>query len=373
MDQRPTAQPSAHDQLERHSFLLSLILVSMLFLLIMWPFWGAILWACIVGVIFSPLNQRLLRLGKQPKPNLAASLTLLICLTMGIIPALFVIGSFFKEGADLYQRLKSGDFDLRGQIEQVQSAFPIVNQFLKRFNIDLNQIQAQLSDAALSASGFVAQNAIQFGQGTVQFFVSLAIMLYVAFFTLRDGDKLVDTLGRALPLGDERERLLFTKFAGVVRATVKGNLLVAMVQGGLGGLIFWILGINGAFLWGVVMTLLSMIPVVGAGLIWVPVAIYLFAIGEVTDGIILVAYGAVVIGLVDNILRPQLVGRDTKLPDYIVLLSTLGGFALFGINGFILGPLIAALFIAFWEIFIREFNSPNEPSIGEQKRIEKID
>jgi predicted PurR-regulated permease PerM len=138
---------------------------------------------------------------------------------------------------------------------------------------------------------------------------------------------------------------------------VKGNLLVAAVQGMLGGLIFWALDIRGALLWGVVMTLLSLIPVVGAGLIWGPVAIYLFAIGEWPQGVILVAFGAVVIGLADNILRPLLVGRDTKLPDYIVLLSTLGGFSLFGMNGFVLGPLVAALFIAFWEIFIREFNT----------------
>jgi predicted PurR-regulated permease PerM len=132
---------------------------------------------------------------------------------------------------------------------------------------------------------------------------------------------------------------------------------VAAVQGTLCGIIFWALSIPGAFLWGVVMTLLSLIPVVGAGLIWGPVAIYLFAIGEWVQGLILAGFGAGVIGLVDNILRPILVGRDTKLPDYIVLLSTLGGFVLFGMNGFVVGPLIAALFVAFWGIFMREFNA----------------
>ncbi len=152
-----------------------------------------------------------------------------------------------------------------------------------------------------------------------------------------------------------RESLLFKKFAEVTRATVKGNLVVAAVQGTLGGLIFLALGIPGALLWGVVMTLLSLIPVVGAGLIWAPVALYLFAVGEWVQGLILAAFGAVVIGLVDNILRPILVGRDTKLPDYMVLLSTLGGFVLFGMNGFVVGPLIAALFVTFWQIFVREF------------------
>src|SRR5690606_10965043 len=115
---------------------------------------------------------------------------------------------------------------------------------------------------------------------------------------------LISKLVHALPLGDERERRLFDKLAEVIRATVKGNLAVAAVQGTLGGLIFWALGIPGAFLWGVVMTLLSLIPVVGAGLIWLPVAIYLFATGEWVKGLILFGFGAAVIGLVDNVLRP---------------------------------------------------------------------
>jgi len=354
-------QPLSKEQarLEKNSFLLALVGVSILFLFLLWPFWGAIFWACLIGLIFAPLYQRLLNIGK-PKPNLAAAISLLICFVMGILPALFVIGSFFREGANLYQRLKSGDFDFSSQIEQIQTAFPIIKSFLARFNLDIEQIQAQLSDVALAGSGLIAQNALQFGQGTVQFIVAISLMLYVAFFMLRDGEQLVAVLVRALPLGDEREYLLFNKFAEVARATVKGNLLVAAVQGFLGGLIFWILDIRGAFLWGVVMTLLAMIPVVGAGLIWGPVALYLFSIGEATQGIILVVYGAVVIGLADNILRPLLVGRDTKLPDYLVLLSTLGGFAVFGLNGFVLGPMVAVLFIAFWEIFTREFNSPQE-------------
>ncbi len=356
MDNKPQIMRSEQVRLEKSTFLMALVLVSLFFLLLLWPFWGAIFWACIIGLIFSPLYRRLLRLGK-PKPNLAALASLLVCFVIGIIPTLFVVASFFREGAGLYQRIKSGDFDLGARIEQIQTAFPAIQHFLDRFNLNIDGIQTQFSDLALSASGYLAQNAIELGQGTLQLFIALGLMLYVAFFMLRDGDKLVKLLVRALPMRDEQEYLLINKFAEVVRATVKGNLLVATVQGMLGGFIFWALDINGALLWGVVMALLSLIPVVGAGLIWGPVAIYLFAIGEWPQGLILVVFGAVVIGLADNILRPLLVGRDTKLPDYLVLLSTLGGFAVFGLNGFILGPLVAALFIAFWGIFIREFNT----------------
>ncbi|MFX4227198.1 MAG: AI-2E family transporter [Porticoccaceae bacterium] len=367
MKQKPDFQQINQARLEKHSFLITLILLSLLFFFLLQPFWGAIFWACIIGLLFSPLNRRLLLLGNKPKPNLAALLTLLICLIICIVPTLFVLASFFSEGVNLYQRLRSGEFDLGARIEQVQSAFPAVQELMDRLNLDMGDLQNQLSDAAMGATGYIAQNAFVLGQGTLGFFISLALMLYVAFFMLRDGDKLVQMLIRALPLGNEREHLLFAKFAEVVRATVKGNLLVAIIQGSLGGLIFWVLGINGALLWGVVMTLLSLIPVVGAGLIWAPVAIYLFAVGDLTESLILTAFGAGVIGLIDNLLRPILVGRDTKLPDYIVLLSTLGGFALFGINGFVLGPLVAALFIAFWQIFMREFNSPSTDETKEEE------
>jgi predicted PurR-regulated permease PerM len=163
---------------------------------------------------------------------------------------LFVIISFFREGSTLYYRLKSGDFDLAGRIEKIQTAFPSIKNFLDRFGLDINTIQTQLSDFALTASGYIAQNALALGHGTLQVFLALGLMLYMAFFMLRDGDKLVKILVRALPLGDEREYLLFNKFAEVVRPTVKKNLLVAAVQGLFGGFIFWVLDIRGALLWG---------------------------------------------------------------------------------------------------------------------------
>ena len=179
-----------------------------------------------------------------------------------------------------------------------------------------------------------------------------------------DGTKIQELLIKALPFGDHREKLLFRKFAEVTRATVKGSLLVAAAQGALGGVIFWLLDIHAALLWGVVMTALALIPVVGAALVWGPVAIYLLLTGDYWDGGILLAYGSTVIGLADNILRPLLVGRDTKLPDFLVLLSTLGGFVFFGMDGFVTGPTLAVLFVTVWQIFIAEFgaNAPVSPA-----------
>ena len=157
-------------------------------------------------------------------------------------------------------------------------------------------------------------------------------------------------LARDIPLAADHKRELFGKFATVIRATVKGNILVAMSQGALGGLIFAFLGIPGAVLWGVVMAVLSLLPAVGASLVWGPVALYFFSTGAIWQGAVLTAFGVLVIGLVDNILRPILVGKDTKMPDYLVLLSTLGGLAVFGLNGFVIGPVIAAMFMAVWGI-----------------------
>lgn len=357
MDNRMDRHGMEQSVLERRSFLLALLAVTLLFLYLLKPFFGAIFWACIIGLLFHPLHVRLLRAWGN-RPNLAALATLFIGAVIGIIPALFVIGSFFQEGAELYQRVQSGELDPGSYLERLRESFPAAQSFFEGLGLDLDNIKAQLSAAAIAVSRYIAQHAVQLGQGTLQWFISLGLMLYVAFFMLRDGPRLLALLVRALPLGDEREHLLLAKFAEVTRATVKGNLVVAVVQGTLGGIIFFLLGIPGALLWAVVMTLLSLIPVAGAGLIWGPVAIYLFAIGDWVQGLILTAFGIGVIGVVDNILRPILVGRDTKLPDYIVLLSTLGGFVLFGINGFVIGPLLAALFVAFWQIFMREFYAP---------------
>jgi len=146
--------------------------------------------------------------------------------------------------------------------------------------------------------------------------------------------------------------MLLARFGLVVRATVRGDILVAMLQGGLGGLGFWVLGIPAAILWTVLMSFLALLPVLGAALVWIPFAIYLLSTGEVGQGFALMAYGLLVISLVDNFVRPRLIGQATKIPEFIVLISTLGGVAAFGLQGFITGPVVAAMFISVWMTFL---------------------
>lgn len=341
-------------KLETRTFLAMLVGVSLAFVFLMKPFFGPIFWAIAIALIFYPFQKVLIRkLGDRP--NINALITLFVCMIIVVIPILALVTSLVAEGVSVYQQIQDGEIRPGEYIDQVNKSFPAIQAFLAQFDISFSELRDRAVSLFVGGSQFLGKQALGVGQNTFQFFLGLALMLYLAFFLLRDGSKLVELIIHALPLGDERERLLFAKFAEVTRATVKGNLLIAIVQGALGGIIFWILGIKGAVLWGVVMAIVSLIPAVGAALVWVPAAIYLAAIGDVTEALILTAYGLVVIGLSDNLLRPLLVGRDTKLPDYIVLLSTLGGIAMFGVNGFVMGPLVAALFISVWGIFIREF------------------
>ena len=348
------------ERLERRSFIFTLLLVTIAFGFLLKPFFTAIFWACAVALIFHPLYRYLLH--RFPAwPNLTALATLLLCIVVVVIPVLAVASSFVSEVANLYQKVQSGEINLGAKVEQVRAAFPGINAALERVGLDFDGLKERLLGGLMTAGSLIAKNALALGQNTLNFFVNLGLMLYLTFFLIRDGNSLVALLIRALPLGDEREKLLLAKFAEVTRATIKGNLVVAVTQGTLGGIIFWILGLPAPLLWGVVMTVLSLLPAVGAAIIWFPAGLYLYATGDTVKATVLMIYGVAVISLVDNILRPILVGRDTKLPDYIVLFSTVGGLLMFGISGFAIGPLLAALFMAFWEIFMREFITEGKP------------
>jgi predicted PurR-regulated permease PerM len=223
---------------------------------------------------------------------------------------------------------------------------------LDRFGMtDFAALQQRLVRALSEGTQFIAGQALSIGQNTFEFVASLCITLYLAFFLIRDGAEVARTLRHAIPLAPAHKRELLAKFATVIRATVKGNLLVAAIQGALGGVAFWFLGVSGALLWGVLMAFLSLLPAVGAGLVWLPVAVYFLVTGAIWQALALSAWGVLVIGLIDNLLRPILVGKDTQMPDYVVMITTLGGMAVFGINGFVIGPVIAAMFIAVWHIY----------------------
>jgi len=212
-------------------------------------------------------------------------------------------------------------------------------------------LQQKITAALGRGSQLIATQVLNIGQSTFDFVVSFFVMLYLLFFLIRDGAALSARIMRAIPLEQDIKAQLLVKFLAVARATVKGNVAVAMLQGALGGLIFWLLDVHSPVLWGTLMAFLSLLPALGAALVWIPVAIYFLMTGAIAKAVILTLAGVLVIGLVDNLLRPMLVGKDTQMPDYLVLISTLGGMALFGLNGFVIGPVVAAMFIAVWGLF----------------------
>lgn len=341
--------------IQRASFYVLLVVVTVAFLWLLVPYYTAVLWAVILAILFFPLHKRLERfLGGRS--TIAALLTVLLCICLVILPALAILASLVQEGTSLYQRISSNEIDLNAHLLRLQAVLPtFLDNWLNSLKIGgFAELWAKLSSGVMEAGQSIAGGVLNFGQNTLQFFISMGLMLYLLFFLFRDGASLGRMMRHSIPLSDDYTRQFLDKFAAVVRATVRGNVIIAIIQGTIGGISFWALGIEAALLWGVVMTFLSMLPAVGAAIVWIPAAIWLFLVGAWIKGVIMVVIGALVIGLVDNLLRPPLVGQGARLPDYVVLISTVGGISLFGISGFVIGPLIAALFISAWSLFTQQ-------------------
>jgi predicted PurR-regulated permease PerM len=348
--------------IERAFFVALLVAVTLAFLWLIQSFLQPIFWAIALGIVVYPLHARFVS-RLRGRTSLAAIVSVITVVVVVILPLIGVGAAVTREGAALYERLSAGELGMGSLYAQVQESMPRVSATLERFGVDPARLESQLSSAAVTASRYIASRALSLGQDTVRVTLFFFLMLYLLFFFLRDGPRLLEGLVRALPFGDERERHLLERFAAVSRATIKGTLVVGIAQGTIGGAAFAILGIGAPVLWGVVMALLSILPAVGPALVWLPAAIWLIASGNIVAGIVLILIGVFVIGLVDNLLRPILVGRDTRMPDYLILLSTLGGLAGFGLAGIIIGPIIAAFFLSIWQMAEQEFKpgAPTEP------------
>lgn len=348
-DRSPTAPTAAR------VFLLALVVaVTLAFGWLVAPFAGAILWALVAAVLFEPLNARLLR-AMPARRNAAALATLLVIVVLVVVPAMLLAAALVREATAAYGYLRDSQIDLDRLFVQARALLPSwARAWLADIGLtDADAVRATVQRSVAASFQTVAQHVLSLGQGTAGFFLGLGVMLYLTFFLIRDGHGIADRVSRAIPLLPDQRTEMIAKFVVVVRATIKGSLVVAILQGMTGGLVFWAIGIPGALLWGAAMGVFSLFPTIGTGLVWVPVTLYLFAAGALWQAAVLFACGFFIISSVDNIVRPILVGRDARIPDYIVLIATLGGFELMGFNGFIVGPVIAALFLATWTIFNR--------------------
>lgn len=343
---------SPAESVDNKALIFLLVIVSLGMGWILLPFYGVIMWGSIAALLFAPWYRWLLPKFKK-RSTLAALVTLAAVVVIVILPLVMITAALAREAASVYQRIESGQLNIVGYFQTVFNLLPawITDALSSAGLSDFDSLQRKITSLLLQGSQFIATQALSIGQNTFQFLTSIFITLYLAFFLIRDGQRVARAIRDAIPLAPKHKNELIAKFATVIRATVKGNLVVALIQGVLGGLAFWFLGVGAAVLWAVLMAFLSLLPAVGAALVWLPVAVYFFITGSIWQGIALIAWGVLVIGLVDNLLRPLLVGKDTQMPDYVVMITTLGGMTVFGINGFVLGPAIAAMFIAVWHIY----------------------
>ena len=337
----------------RTAFVLLLVLgVTILFLQVTWPFLKPLLLGALLAGLFHPL-YRWMTLVLRGRRSLAAALTLLLLFVLVAGPISAFIGVVVKQAIGISNDAIPWVKEHLGSATAFNAHDWLVQRFpsLAAYVPQQEQIADSAAKIAKATGAYLVAGATNLTAGTATFLLNLFVMLYAMFFFLRDGRAILEKIFYYIPLDHEDEQRLLERLSSVTRATIKGTLVIGMIQGALAGIGFWAAGLDGAAFWGTIMTVLSVVPGIGAALIWVPAVIYLFIIGQTTTAILLLAWCAAVVGTVDNVLRPRLVGKDAKMPDLLILIGTLGGLFLFGPIGFIIGPLVCGLFLTVWDIY----------------------
>lgn len=347
--------PTAARPSEDRSRWLVLTVATALALYVCWkmvqPFLTVILWAGVLALLFSPLYRRLL--ARLKKPGLTAALTLLLVIAVVIVPVGLISGALAAEIADFaksaparYDALLSDPAiggRLQGLIDTIKTRTGLGDKLTpEAFQEHLSGLGQGLVKGTFNVLG-----------GALGALVNLLFILFALFFLLRDGDGVVEVLRDLVPLEAKETTRLFDRTRDIIQASVYGVLVISFIQGALGGIIFAVLGIPSALLWGVIMALLSILPMVGSGLIWLPAALILLATGHWQKGVILILFGALVIGSVDNFLRPKLVGERAQMHELAIFFAVLGGLKVFGMLGLLFGPVMFAVTASLFDIFRR--------------------
>ncbi len=336
-------------QLQKGFLLLMVLAISVLFVVMVRGF----LVTVILGGVFAAMSRPIFlyltgRLGGRRR--IASALTLLGLLFLVGIPLAGFLALVVTQAVDVSEL--AGPW-LREQLERAPeitarlSNVPLVGDFLP----DREAIVGSAGDFGTRVGSLLINTVGAMTSGTVNGVLQLFILLYAMYFFLLDGPAMLARILYYAPLDPKDESKLVDQFVSVTRATIRGSILVGLIQGGLAGAAFFVLGLPAAAFWTTVMAVLSVIPVLGSGIVWLPAAVILMSTGRMAAGIGLAIWGVLIVGTVDNFLRPRLVGRDTKMHDLMVLLSTFGGLAMFGLVGFIVGPIIAALFLTAWGLY----------------------
>lgn len=334
----------------RRAFVLLLVFgITAAFLWMIWPFVMTIVLAAILAGLFHPLYRRLLPwMGGQGW--LAAGATVFIAVALLVVPLAIVLTLVASEALRLSEAITPKIQELMDHPQDIPSLLERL-PFYQHIAPYRGQIAARAAELLSNVGRFVVSSISATTAGTAAAILQFFILLYTLFFFLLDGPALLRRMTSYLPLREGEKEVVLDKFVSVARATLRGTLVIGIVQGTLGGLSFWAVGIDGALFWGTMMVVLSVLPVVGGALVWVPAVVVLGALGHWKAALGLAAFNALIVGSIDNLLRPRLVGRDTEMHDLMILFSTLGGIAAFGPMGFLIGPILASVFVASWEIF----------------------
>lgn len=324
-----------------------LILLSIALLYLFRPFFYPIFWAAIIAIIFQPFYERLN--GYIKLPGISSLLSVILVILVIFLPLVVLSLLLVQQSVSLYSALTNGG----GLVSNVQG----LAAWLADTSIGpyLEAIRERWTEYAASGvkafSVFLFENIKQATQNSVRFLFLFFIMLFTLYHFFKDGKTILTRLMHLSPLGNTYEKMLYEKFRGASVATLKSTFIIGGVQGAIGGLLFWITGVPGALVWGVVMMMFSILPALGSFIVWLPAGLIMLALGNIWQGVTILLVGIFIIATIDNLIRPPLIGKDTEMHPLIVLFSTLGGIFLFGVSGFIIGPIIAALFLAIISIY----------------------
>lgn len=354
-----TPEPHAQDRLRKTSILVLTIGITLLFLVMIRQFLMAVLLAAILSGLVYPLYAVLLRWMRGRKRWASLGTLMVIVVLLGL-PLLAFFGLVASQAVDVSQAAGpwiENQITQVGELDQRVRNLPLLNRLpgVQRLLPSSQEVVTKVGEAASGVGTFLVRSLAQVTRGTVGFFLQLFILLYAMFFFLADGRSILHRILFYIPLPPEDEERLLDKFVSVARATLKGSLLIAIIQGVLAGLAFWLVGVPGWAVWGTVTIVVAIIPAVGAAIVWIPMVLYLFVTGHNGAAVALLLWSAVVVSTIDNFLRPRLVGRDTRMSDLLILLSTLGGIIFFGPVGFVVGPIVAALFVTVWHLYGEAF------------------
>ncbi len=330
-------------------FLISISLMGWL----LSPFLSIIVLGTVVAGAFHPVFRLLKTLGKI-SPGFASLLTCLLIFFILFVPIVFFVGVLAQEAYELIQLAKSPALSNFINTHFTNSALlDRINPLLDSFDIAITgeELNKTISDIGRAVGLFLYDQARSIASNTLSFLASFFLMLLVIFFLLIDGPKLVQFLIDLSPLPEDQDTQLIGKFNDMAGAILVGNGLCGAIQGVAGGTIFWLFGLQSAFLWGVIMSLLAFLPIIGIGAVFIPTVIFLFLKGRIGASLFFLIFYLLLSGSVEYLLKPRMVGKRVQMHTLVVFLSIIGGLNIFGILGIIYGPLIATAFLTLTNIY----------------------